>query len=324
MNIQTAVIAKGIRNKFNLILPVALFVLFTCCGNNSNTADSESTEPNVVEITAVGLQFEAPDSIPSGWTTVRLNNSTEMIHFALFQKFPEGLGLEDHQEEVAPVFQNIMNDINGKDPAEPDAGFAPPEWYSDVQLMGGPGLVSAGRIAETTLHLEPGTYLVECYVKTDGIFHSYNPSPQVYGMAVEITVTEDSTSANAPEPTASVNISSEKGIQVDGDLSAGSHIVEVNFDDQSTYENFVGHDVHLFKVTDETDLDAVSEWMNWAIPNGLGTPAPAEFIGGANDMPEGSTTYIHVNLEPGDYAWIAEVPNPAEKDMLKTFTVSSE
>lgn len=38
-------------------------------------------------------------------------------------------------------------------------------------------------------------------------------------------------------------------------------------------------------------------------------------------MPAGSTAYLTVHLTPGHYAWIAEVPDPAAKGMLKTFTV---
>lgn len=305
---------------FLFSIPILLFISSIGC----NRTETVSQQPNMVEITAVGLTFEAPDSIPSGWTTFRLNNSSEMIHFALIQKVPEGIGLNDHQQEVAPVFQNIMNDINGMEPADAEAGFNPPDWYSDVQIISGPGLVSAGRTAETTFYVEPGTYLIECYVKTNGIFHSYNPSPGVNGMVVEMTVTADSTSAQAPESTAQISISSENGIQAEESLPAGSHTVEVQFDDQNVYEHFVGHDVHLIKIDEDTDLDAVAEWMNWTLPTELQSPAPAEFIGGTNEMPEGSTAYIHVNLEPGEYAWIAEVPNPADKNMLKTFTVSTE
>jgi hypothetical protein len=38
-------------------------------------------------------------------------------------------------------------------------------------------------------------------------------------------------------------------------------------------------------------------------------------------MPAGETGYFTAALEPGRYAWIAEVPNPAEKGMLQPFTV---
>lgn len=324
MNLLPAPVAINFRKTFIQILPLAFFVSIIGCGNNSNTADSESTEPNVVEITAVGLQFEAPESIPSGWNTFRLDNTSEMVHFGYLMRMPEGKGVTDHQEVLAPVFQNIMYDILGKEPIEPEAGFEPPEWFQNVVFLGGPGLVSAGRVAETTVHLEPGTYLLECYVKTNGIFHSYNPSPEVNGMVIELTVTEDSTAAQAPEPSLKLDISSGQGIRVEGEPTPGSHVVEVHFEDQNTYEHFAGHDVHLIRITDETNLENVASWMNWTSPDGLQTPAPAEFIGGVNDMSSGSVAYIHVDLEPGNYAWISEVPNPSEKGMLKTFTVSSE
>jgi hypothetical protein len=62
-------------------------------------------------------------------------------------------------------------------------------------------------------------------------------------------------------------------------------------------------------------------WMNWTLPDGLETPAPAEFLGGVNDMPAGATGYMNVVVKPGRYAWIAEVPDPAGMGMLQTFEV---
>lgn len=296
-------------------------ILFSGCTGEPNEIGDQSTDPNLVEINAVGLSFEVPDTIPSGWTTFRLNNATEMIHFALVQKMPEGRGLIDHQSQVAPVFQNIMNDINGQEPVEPEAGFAPPEWYSEVELMSGPGLVSAGGVAETTMYVEPGTYLVECYVKTDGIFHSYNPSSDVYGMVSEITVIADSTDSTAPEPTSKVTISSSEGYSVEGQFTTGENVIEVYFEDQNVYENFVGHDLHIAKLEDSTNMESLSEWMNWTSPNGMQTPTPANFVAGTNEMPAGSTSYIHVNFKPGNYMLIAEVPDPGSKGMLHRFTI---
>ena len=34
------------------------------------------------------------------------------------------------------------------------------------------------------------------------------------------------------------------------------------------------------------------------------------------------TVLLHVDPQPGDYAWIAEVPDPASHGMLKTFTIA--
>ncbi len=47
------------------------------------------------------------------------------------------------------------------------------------------------------------------------------------------------------------------------------------------------------------------------------------FLGGTNEMPAGTTSYFTVVLEPGNYAWVSEVPGSAEKGMLKPFTVPS-
>ena len=81
--------------------------------------------------------------------------------------------------------------------------------------------------------------------------------------------------------------------------------------------------VHLVRVSDDLDLGELERWMDWSQPMGLQTPAPAQFLGGTNEMPAGTTSFFTVTLEPGNYAWISEVPNSSEKGMLKLFSVPS-
>lgn len=301
--------------------------------SNLNVVEAEVTEadhalqstsgaPVIVDITAIGLEYAGPSEVPSGWTTFRFHNAASMTHFATINRMPEGRGVADHQEEVAPVFQEGMDLLNQ---GEVDAAMAAfgqlPDWFSEVVLMGGPGFVGPGLTGQTTVYLEPGTYMLECYVKTGSIFHSYNPDPDMYGMVHEFTVTEETTEAAAPQPTLEVAVSSERGIEVGSEVRAGYHTVAVLFEDQTVYGHFLGHDVQLVRLQDDTDMDALAGWMDWTQPNGLETPAPAEFIGGIQDMPAGETGYFSVVLSPGRYAWIAEVPDPAGKNMLQTFTV---
>jgi len=283
----------------------------------------EGSADNVVEITARGLVLEGPHEIPSGWTTFRLKNESAMVHFAILERMPARKGIKDHKEEVVTVFQNFMDNFNNKPLSEPDAGLELPEWFSEVVFMSGPGFISPNKTAETIVHLQPGNYLLECYVKTNGVFHSYNSSPDMYGMVHEMTVTEVSSGNLAPKPTLEIDISSEQGIEVRGSATSGEHVVAVHFKDQKIYEHFVGHDVHLVQVNEDTDLQQLSEWMDWTKPGGLETPAPAEFLGGTHEMAEGETGYFRVVLERGTYAWIAEVPDPTGKSMLKTFTIPS-
>jgi hypothetical protein len=275
-----------------------------------------------VEVVARGRSFLAPDSIPAGWTTFRFKNESGFVHFAVVERLPEGVGVREQQEHVAPVFQQGMDLlVAGKTDAAMQKFGELPAWFGQVVFQGGPGLTSPGHTSETTIRLEPGRYMLECYVKTDGVFHSYNPDSASFGMVHEFTVTGPV--RRAPEPTAAValTLSSAGGIEMTGDPVAGEQAVAVRFQDQKAYENFVGHDVHLVRLTDTTDLARLTNWMDWTRAEGLQTPAPAEFLGGINEMPAGSIGYLSVRLTPGRYAWIAEVPRADEKGMLREFAV---
>jgi hypothetical protein len=297
-----------------------LLALLSGCGGGKDA--SQSGPSNVMDVTAVGLEFQAPDAIPSGWVTFRFKNASDMTHFAVVERMPEGIGIEEHQRQAAPAFQKGMDLLNAGKPEEAQAAFGEiPEWFSRVVFTGGCGLTGPGHTSQTTVYLEPGTYILECYVKTVGIFHSYNPDTSAYGMVHEFSVRPSSA---APEPKGDVTItmSGERGIEVAGNLTPGDHTVAVHFETQKVHENFAGHDVHLVRLQDDTDMDELETWMDWTQPTGLEVPAPAEFLGGCEEMPAGKTGYFTVHLEPGRYAWIAEVPHPREKGMLKVFTIS--
>jgi hypothetical protein len=196
-----------------------------------------------------------------------------------------------------------------------------PAWFGEVLFRGGPGLTGPGVTSEATVELEPGTYLLECYVKTGEVFHSFNPDPDVRAMVVEFTVAGERTGLAAPVADHQLTISAESGFLLTGTPVAGRNTFRVSFADQTTYTNFVGHDVHVVRLDPEVSTEDVAAWMNWSAPGGLNTPAPATFLGGLNDMGAGDVGYFTVTLEPGRYALVSEVPDPAGKGMFTTFEV---
>jgi hypothetical protein len=308
-------------------LATVLTVLTGACGPSDEAApspDETAAAPGVVEVIARGLTLDAPDEIPSGWTTFRFMNETPMTHFVLVERVPDGQGIASQQAEVAPVFQDGLSLLTE---GEVDAALQRfgdlPGWFGEIVFMGGPGLTGPGRTSQATMFLEPGTYLLECYVKTGGVFHSYNPDPSAYGMVHELTVTGEASDVREPDATLQIRISSEGGIEMEGTPAAGEQTVAVHFVDQTVHENFVGHDVHLVRLTENEEVGTVEAWMDWTQPNGLQTPAPAPSLGGINEMPAGATGYFTVRFEPGEYAWVSEVPNARKKGMLKTFRVGS-
>ncbi len=322
-----------IKNQNSVLWMTVLFCGFMISCNNGdkksavihevsmevNAVEEKTTWPdlgNVVEVQSTGMNFILPDEIPSGWTTFRYSNESPMAHFLLVDKLPvvEGkqITYEDF-EEIPPVFITAMDLINAGKTEEGFAEFANlPKWMPEIIFSGGVGIVSSWETGQTSIFLEPGSYVIECYVKTGGKFHP---------MSRALTVRENPSEGNPPTPTMEIQISREAGIEMIDEPKAGMQTIAVHFKDQGPHEHFMGHDVHLVKLEKDSDLEDVNSWMSWADPEGLNTPAPVKFLGGAQEMPAGNTAYITVDLEPGNYAWVAEVPNPKEKNMLKTFSI---
>jgi len=316
----------GVTRSGLFLLLFAVFFSAVSCKKESKSDPVEQAseevieEDNAIEIVTNVMDFQSADTIPSGWNTFRFINKSSEPHFVLIDKYPEGKTEKDAIEEVGPIFQNAMDLINQGKQEEGFAEFGKlPEWFSQVYQVGGVGLVSSKTSAETTLKLEPGEYIIECYVKmANGTFHT------TMGMAKTIVASDEDSGNTPPESTVEIKISKAEGIQYDKAIGKGKHVFAVHFEDQGPHENFVGHDVNLVKLIEGSDIGVLEAWMNWVDPKGLISPPPVGviFLGGVNDMPAGGTGYIHADLEPGNYAFVSEVPNSLSKNMLKTFTVS--
>lgn len=307
------------------IYPVVLaLLLFAACKSDPKKQNTEAIEaqeePQVVQVVTKSMEFYAPDTIPSGWNTFVYENQSTEPHFILLDKYPEGKTIENAEKEVGPAFQEGMDFImEGKTEQAMEAFGKLPEWFSEVVFTGGTGLISDQETAVTTVFLEPGYYVMECYVRMpDGTFHN------MMGMAKELIVIEEDSGISPPEADIDINVLSQEGISWNKQPGAGKTTFRVTYGDQVVHENFVGHDVNLARMEGGANLDSLEAWINWATPAGLMSSTQPEgftFLGGTNDAPAGTVHYFEVDLEPGSYVLISEVPNSSEKGLLKTFTV---
>ena len=280
-------------------------------------------QPYVVELRAVGKTFQGVGEIPSGWTTFRFVNASSMVHFAIIDVPPEGVTLQQMNDEVVQPFQDAFDAMMAGDDEAVNAAFGRfPEWIGELGRNGGPGFLSAGRTGQTTVYLEPGNYILECYVKSDGVFHTTSPGEGQIGMMMELVVTEEQNGAPEPDADLVLAIRNDGFEIVDGALQPGTNTVRVDFVEQQALPSFVGNDVHLMRVEDERTIAAVDAWFDWRTENGLEDPPPAEFLGGVNDLPAGAHGYFTVELEPGDYAFVAEVPNPLSAGFVLPVSVA--
>ncbi|TNE58192.1 MAG: hypothetical protein EP340_06405 [Alphaproteobacteria bacterium] len=298
-------------------------VISPAATEDMTSAVVEAPGPNVLEIEAVGMSFEGPSEVPSGWTTIRMKNTSDMLHFAIVDVLPEGVTAEAFASDVAVPFQKAMNGMNAGDEEATNAAFGEfPAWIAELGRNGGPGFTSAGHNSEATVYLAPGQYAIECYVKTAGIFHTTPMEDRPLGMLLPLTVTESEAATGEPEANVTVNVTNSGYEIVEGALQVGSNMIRVNFVEQQALPTFVGNDIHLMRVSDESDLDVANSWMDWSAPEGMETPSPVEFVGGLNDLPQGAHGYFKVDLAPGDYAFIGEQPDPAAHGFLLPVSVS--
>ncbi len=310
-------------------LLLGVFCLFLGCDNaedateNGSSSSSNSTE-NVLSLEILGLSFVGPNEIGSGWTTIRIQNDSGMTHFGLVYRLPDGVTAEMVSDQVVkPLQESLTASIAGDSEKAAELLKTIPAWIGDIIYMGGPGMISDGVVGEATMYLEPGDYVIECYVKTSGVQHNYNPQLGALGMMMPFTVNAEPGGMSEPDATVTMEISNSGYEVTEGEFVVGENRVRIKFVEQKLYNDFVGHDAHFFKITPETDVEASAIWVDFFPINGQQTPAPAHFVGGIHDMPEGSTAYFKVELGEGEYGIVAEVPNAREIGLFKTFTVSN-
>jgi hypothetical protein len=275
-------------------------------------ASSTDNASGVVEITVEDFAFVAPPSFPSGWNTLRMTNTGEQPHFLMLVKLPEGVEFSQYAEFSAMFQQQYDRYASGEATQEEMLGGVAagvPDWFGAARAMGGVALTSPGFTAETTVRLEPGNYVMECYVVTpEGRFHGSE------GMLRPLIVTEEDSGIEPPQADVIVTLSNYV-MAVEGELTAGQHVVRV--DATESAEGFTAHDVNVARLDADTSLDDVIAWMSWI--DGLRAPAPATFLGGADHLEGGATAYFRLDLQPGRYAFVSE--GFATRGMVHEFEV---
>jgi len=276
------------------------------------------SQETVVHVEAMDHAFDvdAPDQLPAGWTTFVLSNQmANSIHEISLVQLPEGATHEEYLTDYMSAWETVLREyqegvveragINGR------VIEMLPDWSGDIRYTSTRGMVSPGRTAERTVYMEPGNYMMVCWLKTeDGEIHI------IEGMHWEFTVMEEA--ANTPEPNPESQITlHENEIEVNWEPETGTHSFAVEFGfNPEGYEN----NVHLIRMNDGTDLDEVNEWMDWYKLGGLRSPSPAEFLGGLGFVRTVDTAYFSLDItEPGEYAWIVFISQG--EGLFKTFTI---
>lgn len=302
----------ALRRVLGLVAVASLFPLTGLPAQDERPPDA----PPVVEVVAKDYEFELPAQVSSGWTTFEFRNVGEEEHFFSLTRLPEGKTYRDFEAGPAALFDEVWNRYSAREITRSEMfetlRAEVSEWYLEgAEPSGGVGLTEPGETSRVTVKLDPGTYVLECAVKTpQGSWHIFR------GMGEDLTVTAAPNQASPPEADVELTLSNYE-IDIARELTAGTQTVAVHV--RENPEGLGGHGVDLARLADETGLEEVVEWM---APYELGryrAPAPGHWLGGVRPMRAGETAYMTADLEPGRYAWISE--DHADQGMVETFTV---
>ncbi|MGQ0650614.1 MAG: hypothetical protein ACT4P7_23995 [Gemmatimonadaceae bacterium] len=260
---------------------------------DSSAAVAAAAVPNVVTITAMDFAFQAPDTIPSGVTTLQLVNAGPEIHHAQLLRLGDG-----------KTFADLTAALKTMQPGTP-----PPPWITEE---GGPNPPEPGDTSWVTQDLQPGNYALICFVDTpDKVPH------MAKGMLRPLVVVPN-TGAAVPAPVSDVSVvMKDYAWDITPALTAGEHMLKVENIAQQPHEFF------LIKLDEGKTPEDFGKWA--ATYKG---PAPGKAMGGIASMRPGAVAYVKASLVPGNYMMICFVPDAKDgkphldHGMVYPFTVS--
>jgi uncharacterized cupredoxin-like copper-binding protein len=266
-------------------------MLGACSHGDAGQMAEGGMPPNVVTFTALDYKFEGPAEIPAGLTTFRLVSTGEQIHHMTLMKLADG---------------KTIDSVNAflRSPAGPL-----PEW---MVMVGGPNAPAPGSESNATLELEPGNYIVVCFVDTpDRVPHVAK------GMVSPLTVTPSPNAGKgkATESTITVTMN-EYAFALDKPLTAGKHTILVNNTGKEP------HELSIIRMDPGKTLEDLGAWMQ-----SMQGPPPGAPLGGASPIAAGKTMQFDVDVQTGSYLLICFLPDSTgarlhfQNGMVQTFEV---
>ena len=219
--------------------------------------------PAVVTIIADDSAFIAPDTIPSGLTTLRLVTRGAQSHQVALARIGKG-----------HTYAQFLEAMRAPPP--------PPAW---IEMAGGVNPPAPGDTAEATFDLPPGRYALLCLVAgADGLPHV------VHGMHRELIVSRSESRA-AAEPVATDTL-----LLADGAITAGRPITGGRHTFRVVVVGPEPHELSIARLLPGRRADDMLRWL--AHPSGA---PPGVLMGGVFGMPPGRFAFVTVDLAPGDY-----------------------
>jgi hypothetical protein len=255
-------------------LAVASLAVTATCTRQAPRVDG----PNVVTITTTEYAFGMPDTIPAGLTTFRLVNQGNELHHASLVRLGGGRSMADFQVGLAAAMKSHA---------------PPPSWMA---FVGGPNAVTLGDTGVATQMLQPGSYVVVCWIPTlDGVPHVMK------GMLHPLTVIAAATPSPAVEPAADVTMKlTDYDFVLSQPLTAGRHVVRV--------EN-AGAQAHEVVIAALAPGKSLKDFIAWEAGGEKGPLPTSQWLGGVTTLDAGGHSQFATTFAPGSYLLLCFWPD---------------
>jgi hypothetical protein len=226
-------------------------------------------------IQATEYAFAAPDTVASGFVTLDFSNAGRESHHAQLVRLPDDLSMDQFTEA-----------LQGDERAA----------LGLVKQVGGVAAVDSGFSSEATVNLEPGAYALICVIPTPS-----DRTPHVLkGMIKPLIVTPADAMGEAPATSGTVTLK-DFSIDMPDVVPTGPTTYHVVNEGPGQ-----PHEYAIVKLNPGMTADDARN----AIMKPAGPP-PFTAVGGFQSASVGGDGYVTLNLEPGDYAAICRVSDPA-------------
>ena len=257
--------------------------------------EARISTPNLVSLTATEYSIAAPDTIPAGWTTLRLHNHGTNIHYGHMVRLDPGKTVD----ELVNAYAEAIRTSGPR-----------PKW---VTRFGGPGGAAPGDSSSDTQYLQPGNYVWICPVEDEQGNPDFSKG-EFKPFVVSNQVVADKEAA--PKADVAIHLM-DYSFALDS-LSAGKHTIRVaNAGEQP-------HDLVMIKLQPGKTIEDVQAALN---PERARRPdqgpAPSfESIadiggGGIGAIAPKMESYFDTNLTPGEYALFCMATAPDGKSHME-------
>ncbi|NWG05425.1 MAG: hypothetical protein HXY35_01930 [Chloroflexi bacterium] len=264
-------------------------VTYTLAGEAAEPAAAALLE---IKVDAADYSYTAPETVTAGWVRVILTNTGTEPHHVQFLRLNDGVTVQQFEEALK----------QGEGPA-----------LALVKQVGGVGAVHPSGTASAVINLTAGEYVILCFIPSpsDGVGH------HAKGMIKPLTVEAGAGAASEPQADLSVNLK-DFTFDMPASLPAGKTIIQI------TNEGPEPHEFNILRLEGSKTVADVLAFLSGE----AGGPPPFAPVGGMNGLDVGLSGYAELDLTPGNYLAICNIPSPKGNGaphfmlgMVKEFTV---